>query len=455
MRVVKIVVVNLILTLVLLEVGAFLISLVQGRGGYTVSGLEKAEAVALLPDSKSPDFAAPDANDFNSERRLHPYFGYTYDPRRSGGKNNHGFSDSVSLPYRAEDGEFVVGVLGGSFAQQFGRAQPRRALAAGMLELVKDQGYRSVRIVNLAQGGHKQPQPLFTLLYFIDSLDAAILVDGFNEIMSLPDSSMVPESGLPYDFPKATVYGLLASASSEEERVLFRYKLDQLREQQARLTAQLSGAPWRYSMFAHQIWRYRFDRLNREATRLLIAAEENQREEVFPLIERAELTNEEVSREFFRRYSIWLESAWLTMKSQDKLFFHFVQPNQYFENSKIITAKERQIALRYKEGDTGRGVTAHYPDLIEMSARLREKGIPSFNTTMALKDNDETLYIDSCCHLNPRGMTVMAETVLGIIAESDEFARLKVRAARATKELGKTSPSPLDSIASPRAQPGT
>lgn len=151
MRVVKIVVVNLILVLALLEVGALLISLVQGRGGYRVTGFEKAEAMALLPLSNKHGAAPRDANDFNSERRLHPYFGYTYDPHRSYGKNNHGFSDSVSLPYRAEDGEFVVGVLGGSFAQQFGRAQPRRALEEGMLDLVKDQGYRSVRILNLAR----------------------------------------------------------------------------------------------------------------------------------------------------------------------------------------------------------------------------------------------------------------------------------------------------------------
>ena len=99
------------------------------------------------------------------------------------------------------------------------------------------------------------------------------------------------------------------------------------------------------------------------------------------------------------------------------LYFHFLQPNQYWPDSKIMSRAERRIAIHPRQA-YARGVVAGYPWLKSAGVELVEQGVAFHDLTMMFADEDEPLYIDSCCHLSPRGMERVGERI-GQLIRSD------------------------------------
>jgi hypothetical protein len=98
--------------------------------------------------------------------------------------NSDGFYCAHDLPVRdvaKHSRPFVVGVLGGSVAHWFGLQETPRLCT----HLSRSRaGSREVAVLNLASAGHKQPQALLALNYFLAAgqrFDALVLLDGFNE----------------------------------------------------------------------------------------------------------------------------------------------------------------------------------------------------------------------------------------------------------------------------------
>ena len=102
--------------------------------------------------------------------------------------------------------------------------------------------------------------------------------------------------------------------------------------------------------------------------------------------------------------------------ANDVEYFHFLQPNQYLVGSKIMTQEERSVAISENQ-PYKRGVGPGYPRLIEAGEELRRRGISFHDLTMLFANNDETLYIDTCCHLNERGYGMIAEAIGKVIYE--------------------------------------
>jgi hypothetical protein len=122
----------------------------------------------------SDEFGRPDLRKMGYGNRL-PEWVHTR-------RNNVGCIEPHDVPYAGGEDEYVVLVVGGSVARWFA-VRGGRSFEA---ELEAQPGFeeRDVVLLNGATGGHKQPQQLFTVLFYLalgQRLDAVVNIDGFNE----------------------------------------------------------------------------------------------------------------------------------------------------------------------------------------------------------------------------------------------------------------------------------
>ena len=164
-RVLGIAAVNAIFLALFAELGAIAFAFLVHGETYRTARLVRDEVARFLPTQlATTNDPVLKAQGLNSSRRLHPYFGFTSDPRFSK-RNNFGFNEAVDFPHHRGVDEFVVGIFGGSVAQQLGRPGSRQVLKSALLPVVGPRGYQRVTILNFAQGGYKEPQTTFAFLY--------------------------------------------------------------------------------------------------------------------------------------------------------------------------------------------------------------------------------------------------------------------------------------------------
>jgi hypothetical protein len=419
-----ILVANAVLIVVLCELGAALYGQVALGHSYRNIGIVRDEVRSFLPGAVANDVQGATVEElaYNQPRRLHPLFGFTYNRAQfANSANNFGFIEQEDFPYQAKPGEFVVGIFGGSFAQGLKYRDAYRATADGILELVKPHGYETVKILSFAQGNYRQPITLFTFLYYCRTVDLAIFIEGYNELAGLPDDQRDARPNRPVDFPSWNIYEALAKPSLDMGALVTRIEIDQIRAKQRNLLAAVSRAPWRYSMLAHVYWQIRHNAWEREAARSSDALTATTSDD-FGLIDYGSKSTTDIVADYFEEYAARIRAAWLIGQANGVPVFHFLQPNQYYEGSKAFSEVERQTALGRMDDPGSAKINRYYPRLREMSARLRDEGIPAYDLTMLFADNSETLYKDSCCHMNDRGMELVAEAVVRHIAESGHLA---------------------------------
>ncbi|MDG2272994.1 MAG: hypothetical protein P8L39_11860, partial [Halioglobus sp.] len=95
-------------------------------------------------------------------------------------------------------------------------------------------------------------------------------------------------------------------------------------------------------------------------------------------------------------------------------YYHFLQPNQYLKGSKPLSDDEKRLL----EKDKGDGIIAEnmYPLMIDRLELIQQRGdVDIFNLTQIYVDHTETLYIDSCCHVNVRGYRLIADAIAELI----------------------------------------
>jgi hypothetical protein len=91
-------------------------------------------------------------------------------------------------------------------------------------------------------------------------------------------------------------------------------------------------------------------------------------------------------------------------------YAHFLQPNQYVPGSKPLSADERRSG--FKEGHPYQApVVEGWPHLAAAGEELRESGVAFHDLTGLFADHRETLYLDECCHFNPRGNELLGEAI--------------------------------------------
>jgi hypothetical protein len=100
-------------------------------------------------------------------------------------------------------------------------------------------------------------------------------------------------------------------------------------------------------------------------------------------------------------------------------YFHFLQPNQYYAGSKVLTEEERKIA--YEEGPYGYRMMAQngYPLLVARGRSLVDKGVNFFDLTQIFRQESRTVYNDKCCHFNRLGYNTIARRIAKAIIRVD------------------------------------
>jgi len=415
--------VNILLTLVLGEISAYLVARIRSQESYGTMAVRKAEFLRRLPRVRGdrPREEPRDKTADNLPRRLHPYFGYTYEEGLEGyHTNNAGFLSDVDYPYRRVGREFVVGVFGGSVALDLRLDQPRKVLQEALLPIVATKGYDRVHLLMFAQGGYKEPQSAFSFLYYFDTFDMALFLDGFNEIGQIPEYP--PDKGhYPWDFPARSLFGPLAAKRIEASDARIEENVARIRSRQRAWTEIASGPILGRSMLVHMLWRVANGALEGKVRQQLAHhAKVGLR---FDGLYRTGMTQQDKEEEFFRQYAFLVESCFVLGKRHRKPVFQFIQPNQYVTGSKPYSSLERATVLD-RDAKTGRVVNHYYPLLRAMSRRLAASGIPSFDLTNLFQDHPETLYKDDCCHLGEEGMALIAKAMAERFAASPEISAI-------------------------------
>ncbi len=393
------------LCLIPLEVGARMLHAKLFGAAYTKQYVSQA-----LGDVA---FDAVAFTAYDGEYVPHPYLGYTSDPLSVGplGKrrtSRFGFP-GAGMELARGDNERVVAITGGSVALNL-YGSSAEILARELSSLPQFAPY-DVRVVCLALPGYKQPQQLMALNYFLvqgAQFDLVINLDGLNDI-SQPLIHNRPQGTAliyPGNWPS------LAGAAPSTESLLLLGDIHRLQQRRKHSRDALAESPFRKSAFVFSIWesldrrlegktyalRKRWDDTTAQASKTPLTAG--------PSFESEPMDPGQALRQ---AVDIWSASS-LQMANLCKAngipYFHFLQPNQYVPDSKLLTEEESRIAIQ--EGAYKNIVREGYPLLIEDGRRLSEEGIHFIDMTQVFKDVAQSIYIDNCCHMNDEGGAIMA-----------------------------------------------
>ena len=92
-----------------------------------------------------------------------------------------------------------------------------------------------------------------------------------------------------------------------------------------------------------------------------------------------------------------------------KYYIHAIHPNQYLPNSKILS--DTELERFYRPSAMGEAATIIKDHFMSLDTKLLStKNISDLR--FIFKNNSETLYQDSCCHLNDRGMVLISEKII-------------------------------------------
>lgn len=407
---------RLALVTVALLVSALLLEL----AARLLAGDPVARAARLF-NPTGDDPGAPQAQALDDQRiMLHPYFGYVVDPRAPG-INPYGFFRAAPLTTRAPD-RFVIAFFGGSVADQvFSLGQ------AALIETLRQHprfADRRIEVLSLALGGYKQPQQLLVLAQLLAigaQFDVVVNLDGFNEVDGAADN--VQDGVNPY-YPHH--WHLQARRAVGRDSLVRIGRAEAARQARQALRDRFARPAVRHSAFLLALWdaldRRELARLRREMAALdeALAGEERGPQvsgPPFAFADDGEMYAELV--EVWARASLEMESLCRGMGIQ---YLHFLQPNQYLEGSKVLSAEERRIAWDADVADAGR-VARAYPLLIARGRQLAEQGVDFHDLTMLFRYEDGDIYSDPCCHYTRAGAEAVARAIAEAIIERNVAAR--------------------------------
>ena len=427
MRKIRLILLNIILILAAVElVGLGYGYLFDHQSYLTMGAAKRAAGADLFQDPSLSEDPLPKEG-AASNYRLHPYFGFSHNPEAGKAFNNHGFREKVRLPYEARPGELRVAVFGGSVAYQLaGTTSARAILSRGLLGQAREKGYEKVRIINLSQISHRMPQTYLAYMYFFDSFDAAVFLDGFNEVVHLPPPGRLNKVNRSFFLPSGHVYKTLNTAYAGPENLAALYGLMELKTVKEKWLEFFSRAPWKYSMAAHEIWLKGHRWLERKTERLRRQAVKDLKKDTLGRVNRRKMSPEEVLERYFGRLAGYYQKAAALARAFDKPFVQFLQPNQYLLDSKTFSSQEKASALsRGTDKGLVERINFYYQRLRMMSARLEAEGVGSVDLTQVFAQTGRTVYSDSCCHLNERGLRLVAKAMVEELDKRSWLADLR------------------------------
>ncbi len=420
-----------VLTIAVIEALSWvLLAATEGRlVGYSKLQRERrlvaAAAASPMAEEPAADATIPGwIRAMREKQALHPYLGFVDDPtrdratvrRRSAEAASFGFARNAHpLFFEPSPERVVVAVFGGSVARQLG-GQEGRVLEDALSRSRRFRGKR-VAVLCLAVSGYKQPQQLMVLSYLLAlgmHLDVAINLDGFNEV-TLPVKENLSQDVFPF-YPRS--WNVRVDALDPDERRL-RGEITLLEDVRKRFAAAFSKRPWRYSFSAAIVWRFLDRRLMRRGAERESELARQRTADVRGYQTRGPRRDYGSEEEMFEDLvTVWRRSSILMHQlasSRGIEYYHFLQPNQYFEGSKALTAEEKREA--WSAGSPFRTlVPKGYPLLVASAGELRRRGVSFHDLTSLFADVEETVYADVCCHFNALGRRHLVEAIAAEVA---------------------------------------
>ena len=351
---------------------------------------------------------------------LHPFLGYVRHPTEADtesrlGVTEFGFIDAQVPLLKRNPKHFIVGLFGGSvatflFADAGDRLRERLSTMPGVAG-------RKVELLNLSLPGYKQPQQLMALTY-LQSLgaefDLVLNLDGFNEV----SMHQFQQRQVPYPpYPKK--WFAMTQAGTDPELLPFMARITYLRDGRRQWAAAFQGMLGR-SVSANLLWSVRDQQLARdlaEAQQHMADYEPDAApyESIGPRW-KAETPEEtfEFLVDLWRRSSEQMQAL---CTAQDTLYLHFLQPNQYVPDSKPMGTEEQSVAV-LEQHPYRFSVQQGYPLLQAEGAGLQLAEVAFHDLTQVFREVQEPIYIDTCCHINPRGSTLVAEAMADHIQQA-------------------------------------
>lgn len=404
---------KLLLSLVLLAVlaeGAGFVVLWKLRGarpsGAWVTEQLRARAGALAEEGGAADEGSLHRGPEHLRREvLHPYVGYL--PRSSARirlddgvwLNDPGFDRPDSPIHDEAEDSLVVGITGGSVAGLF--AQHGRKELASQLALHPSFEGKRVRFVVLAFGGYKQPQQLMALSYLLalgGHLDLLVNIDGFNEVTLHASGNAL--KGVDRAYPRDWFF----RAYDAEVATPMLGELAYVRRQRAHHADAALHSPLRWSWTRRALWSWRDRDLARAERALEVAL---RAEPVADPRGRARAHGPEALAAIWRDSSLQLHRLCVANGID---YYHVLQPNQYVEGSKPLSAQEREVAID-REHVYGRHAAAGYAALRPAGEELLGAGVAYADLTGVFAEQESALYIDDCCHFNELGNQLLARAI--------------------------------------------
>ncbi len=352
---------------------------------------------------------------FKADRLIHPYLGFVHEPYNS--YNSFGFPGPEPISSNLKD-TIVVCLTGGSVAKLL--YQISGDYLAGKLKEINAFNNKPVKLVSVALGGFKQPQQLLALNYLYTlgaGFDVVINLDGFNEIV-LPYSDNLALNIHP-SYPRH--WDLLSRHSLNVEEQLHLAHQAEARQEKERLARFFVKSKLEYSNLGLFLWKV----LDNKKVSEIIEADRKLKETLEMEIAQYQTTGPPLpfsdTLEYFDQLAEYWKNASLLMgklaRSNDFVYFHFLQPNQYVPGSKTLTREEQEIA--YVKGPFlyKTAVQQGYSFLINNGKELTDENINYADLTMMFKNTPETVYNDECCHFNEHGYEIISDSIAEYISK--------------------------------------
>ncbi len=419
-----------VIALALLELCSFLAFPYLAGKPFGLQALNKErESRLTLLREKLGSYAEEDTRLYY----LHPYLGYSGRPgRNSFGQifDEYGFlSGSAPFPYKKQGDEFVVAVLGGSVAGNFAYASASD-LQRHLSQLDADFSNRQIVLVNLANGGFKQPQQLIALIYafFLGAdFDFVLNLDGFNDTALAVENLNYKINPL---FPSGFHMGFTSKGAEklDANTVDNLYKLRRVLKNENRLLKTLDKAPWRYSVFLNTFTALWTEKSKKKIKLLNYNLAKQAQESILPDFRGPKFDS--TKNPYYLAIDAWLtgsELIYALSRGKGLPYAHVLQPNQYYQDSKPLSANEIKIAYA-PQHSWNRIAKEAYPLLVEQGKEMIKYNFPFYDATQVFKHVKEDIYVDICCHFNDRGNELLSAEIAKAIAT--EMKKKKNRIGR-------------------------
>ncbi len=383
-----------------------------------------AQAARARTASEQAATPASAFQDSGGDTCIHPYLGFVANrdtddqmlmPARGYAVNGLGFVDRGDSVQQRQPGRVLIGIFGGSVAAFFGE-EGAEELA---LRLRAHPAFADKRIefVRLGLGGFKQPQQLLALTYLHSlggELDLAINLDGFNEATLGPIENM--PRGVPGFYPRN--WSLLAEHAPDPAQRRLIGRATVLADTQRSLAGGFGGGFWRWSIAANLLWDGVDRWLDRALGAQLLALQTNKRVDLpfhitGPGVSVAD-SDDAWSDDSVATWARCSRAMAKVCATHGVGYFHFLQPNQYFSDSKPLTEDELRRAFdansRYRPW-----IERSYPKMRAVGEQLVRDGVRFDDLTQLFATETGTVYIDNCCHFNIAGNRRIAQAIAAAI----------------------------------------